>query len=222
MSKIDVQKDIGDLIVNAFPRELWLDIQDVFHAQYAAAQQVTIDSVLKLDAPEQIRLRPQIRHYTLNAAFKRVALNCGVIHNSVETSPKGEHFVVLSSHGVKMSRIGLNHDESNIKGAKHRTLLAELNESLEGYTPDLFSERTIDHGALGTLGILLLNINPTYHESQSRMLDLRVVVPFSNLNGFHFNWSLTELLERYTGEQKVIIPDNVLPQLKRHLKDQEN
>lgn len=222
MSKVNIQKDISDLIVNAFPRELWLNIQDVFHAQYDAAQQVTMSSALKLDTPGQIRLRPQIRHYTLNAAFKEAALNCGVVHNSVETSPKGEHFVILSSAGVKMSRIGLNHDEPNIKGAKHRTLLAELNESLEGYTPDLFSEKTTDHGPAGTLGVLLLNINPPYHESQSRMLDLRVVVPFSNLKGFHFNWSLIELLGLYTGEQKIIIPDNVLPQLKRHLKDQEN
>lgn len=222
MNQVDVQRDISDLIVNAFPRELWLNIQDVFHAQYAAAHQVTIESALKLDVPGQIRLRPQLRHYTLNAAFKEAALNSGVIHNSVETSPKGEYFVILSSDGVKMSRIGLNYDEPNIKAAKHRTLLAELNESLEGYTPDLFSERTMDNGPEGTLGVLLLNINPPYHESQSRMLDLRVVVPFSNLKGFHFNWSLTELLERYTGEQKVIILDNVLPQLKRHLKDQEN
>ncbi|AYW85877.1 hypothetical protein DN756_19960 [Yersinia pseudotuberculosis] len=222
MNQVDVQKDISDLIVNAFPRALWLNIQDVFHAKYEAAQQVTMGSALKLDGPGQLRLRPQIRHYTLNAAFKEAALSCGVIHNSVETSPKGEHFVVLSSAGVKMSRIGLNYDEPNIKGAKYRTLLAELNEGLEGYTPDLFSERTIDHGPTGTLGVLILNINPPYHEPQSRMLDLRVVVPFSNLKGFHFNWSLTQLLERYTGEQKIIIPDNVLPTLKRHLKDQEN
>ncbi|HDL6963792.1 TPA: hypothetical protein PXM28_003139 [Yersinia enterocolitica] len=222
MSKVDVQKDISDLIVNAFPRELWLSIQDVFHAKYAAAHQVTIESALNLGAPEQKRLRPQLRHYTLNAAFRDAALNSEVIHNSVETSPKGEYFVVLSSGGVKMSRIGLNYDEPNIKAAKHRTLLAELNESLEGYTPDLFSEIIMDNGPTGTLGVLLLNINPPYRESQGRMLDLRVVVPFSNLKGFHFNWSLTELLERYTGEQKVIILDNVLPQLKRHLKDQEN
>ncbi len=31
-----------------------------------------------------------------------------------------------------------------------------------------------------------------------------------------------QILERYTGEQKIIVPDNVLPTLKRHLKDQEN
>lgn len=53
------------------------------------------------------------------------------------------------------------------------------------------------------------------------MPDLRVIVPFTNLKGFHYNKSIIELLELYTGENKTIIPDLVLPKLKKRLKDQE-
>ncbi len=53
------------------------------------------------------------------------------------------------------------------------------------------------------------------------MMDLRVVVPFTNLKGFHYNKSVTELLAFYSEEKKIVIPDMVLPKLKKRLKDQE-
>lgn len=140
----------------------------------------------------------------------------------METSPKGESYIVISAAGIKVSRIGLNHDEKCVRSAKHRSLLAELNESLEGYTPDLFSERAEREGNAGTLGVLILNINPPLTYPQHSMLDLRVVVPFTNMKGFHFNRSVMELLELYHDKQSLIIPDKVIPQLKKRLKEQEN
>ena len=69
--------------------------------------------------------------------------------------------------------------------------------------------------------MLVLNINPPHDHSQDNMLDLRIVVPFTNMKGYHFNRSVSELLELYHTEQAVVIPDKVIPQLKKRLKEQE-
>ncbi|CDH27857.1 conserved hypothetical protein [Xenorhabdus bovienii str. Jollieti] len=54
------------------------------------------------------------------------------------------------------------------------------------------------------------------------MMDLRIVVPFTDMKGYHYDKSVTELLMLYTGEKKVVIPDMVVPKLKQRLKDQES
>lgn len=97
--------------------------------------------------------------------------------------------MIISSNRVRVSRIGLNHDEQKIKSAKHRSLIAELNQDYEGYTPDFFELAQNNNGnnASGSLGVLILNINPPLSSDHYRMLDLRVVVPFTNLNGYHYN-----------------------------------
>ncbi|AKH63877.1 MULTISPECIES: hypothetical protein [Photorhabdus] len=222
MSINDTQSDITDLIINAFRRDFWLNVQDALYAKYAAAQEVTVGNILKLGEPEQRRFRPQARHYGLNSALREAASRSGYLCYDADTSPKGEHYIIIDSEGVKISRIGLNHDERHIRGAKHRSLIAQLNEKFEGYTPDLFREEdSKHHNDIDTLGVLLININPPYHESQASMMDLRIVVPFTNMKGFHYNKSVTELLALYTGEKKIVIPDMVLPKLKKRLKDQE-
>jgi hypothetical protein len=162
MSKSDVQEDISAVIVNAFQREFWLNIQEELYTAYVAANALTMGNIAKLGEPEQTRFRPQARHYLLNAAFRRAAENSGIVCSDVDTTPKGESYIVLNSAGVKISRIGLNYDEASIRGAKHRSLLAELNENFEGYTPDLFSERAESEGGVGTLGMFVLNINPPH------------------------------------------------------------
>lgn len=53
------------------------------------------------------------------------------------------------------------------------------------------------------------------------MLDLRVTVPFTNLKGFHYNRSITEILELYSVEREIVVPDIAVPRLKKRLKDQE-
>ncbi|MDC9616309.1 hypothetical protein PSI19_21185 [Xenorhabdus khoisanae] len=222
MSIDNIQDDINDLVMNAFRRDFWLNLQEELPAAYAAAQEVTVGDILKLGEPEQRRLRPQIRHYVLNSALRNAANHSGHICYDADTSPKGESYIIIESEGVKISRIGVNHDETHIRKAKHRSLIAQLNEELEGYTPDLFRETNSKYNDINTLGMLLININPPYHESQSSMLDLRIVVPFTNMRGFHYNKSVTEILMLYTGESKVVIPDMVLPKLKKRLKDQES
>ncbi len=179
----DVQKQIDSVLTNAFRREFWLDLQEETSAIYLAAQDVVTGGSLKLERPEIVRLRPQVRHYSLNGAFRRAARSAGYEWVDAETKPKGENYVIVSSKRVRVSRIGLNHDEQKIKSAKHRSLIAELNQDYEGYTPDFFKHKEASNGVdtSGSLGVLVLNINPPLSSDQDRMLDLRVVVPFTNL-----------------------------------------
>lgn len=221
MNRNEIISDIDELIANAFNRDFWLNVNDNLGQQYLAANDVTKGLVLKLEGPEQIRFRPQARHYALNSALRRAAQTSGLVCRDMQTNPKGENYVVIESKGIQLGRIGLNHDDNGIRGAKHRSLLAQLNQDLEGYTFDLFKQTEHTKSTVETLGILLVNVNPPHHYPQEVMLDLRVVVPFTNLKGFHYNKSITELLELYTGENKTIIPDLVLPKLKKRLKDQE-
>jgi len=219
----DVQKQIDDVLASAFRREFWLDLQDQMHTSYEAAQDVSTGSSLKLERPDIVRARPQIRHYTLNAAFRRAARSSGYEYVDAETVPKGENYVIVSADRVRVSRIGLNHNDINIRSAKHRSLIAELNHDYEGYTPDFFglNDNELPGDRSGSLGVLLLNINPPLSAEQDRMLDLRVTVPFTNLKGFHYNRSIIEILELYSVEREIVVPDIAIPRLKKRLKDQE-
>lgn len=220
----DVQKQIDDVISSAFRREFWLDLQEQMYATYQASQEVVTGNALKLERPDFVRLRPQVRHYSLNAAFRRAALSAGYKWIDAETKPKGENYVIVNSNRVRVSRIGLNHDDVAIKSAKHRSLLAELNQDLEGYTPDFFEVNSNNETRemSGSLGVLVVNINPPLSSEQDRMLDLRVVVPFTNLKAFHYNRSVVEILELYNNvEREVFVPDIAIPVLKKRLKDQE-
>lgn len=223
MSMEDVQKQISDVLTNAFKRDFWLNIQDSLATGYEAVHSVVVGNVMKLERPEQVRFRPQARHYGLNAAFRRAAVSAGYEVFDAETKPKGENYIIVSSNGVKVSRIGINHDESMIRTAKHRSLIAELNADYEGYTPDFFnvSNKSEYSKSFGSLGVLVLNVNPPLSLDQDRMLDIRVVVPFTNMKGFHYNHSITDVLELYNVERNVIVPDMAIPLLKKRLKDQE-
>lgn len=219
----DVKTQIDNVLTTAFRREFWLDLQEEMAAIYLAAQNIVTGSTLKLERPEIVRLRPQVRHYSLNGAFRRAARAAGYEWTDAETKPKGENYVIISSNRVRVSRIGLNHDEQKIKSAKHRALIAELNQDYEGYTPDFFEHALNNNGsnASGSLGVLILNINPPLSSEQYRMLDLRVVVPFTNLNGYHYNKSISEILELYAEEREIIVPDIAIPVLKKRMKEQE-
>ncbi|UCZ75343.1 hypothetical protein LHK94_20535 [Dickeya zeae] len=218
----DVQQSIASLLINAFAREFWLNAQDELQTIYEAAQSVTVGDTLKLDQQEQVRFRAQARHYSLNSALRRAAAKSEVCCTTATTIPKGENYLIISSLGIKLSRLGINHDEKLMRGAKHRKLLAELNGEYEGYTPDMFSPLQQEpHRGGGSLGAFLININPPKHMSQESMLDLRVVVPFTNLKGYHFNWSVTDLLGVYNSANEQITPDLVIPVLKKQLKEQE-
>ena len=116
----DVQKQIDDVLASAFRREFWLDVQDEMHTIYEAAQDVSIGSSLKFEQPEIVRARPQIRHYALNAAFRRAARSSGYEYVDAETIPKGENYVIVSANRVRVSRIGRNLNDVNIRSAKHR------------------------------------------------------------------------------------------------------
>ncbi|MBT0725130.1 hypothetical protein HH682_12030 [Rosenbergiella sp. S61] len=216
----ELRKHIDDVLTTAFKREFWLGLNEELSASYLAANETAIGPGLRLGNSEIIRLRPQIRHYTLNAALKRAAEYSGYVVSDKNTNPKGESYVVVESNLVRISRIGTSHDSFNIKKAKHRTLLAELNHEYEGYTPDFF-DLNEKNESTGSLGVFIVNVNPPLFSDQSRMLDLRIVVPFTNLKGLHYSRSVSEILELYNIERDNVVLDKAIPVLRKRLKEQE-
>lgn len=222
MESTQIFSSISKLLTSSFEREFWLNLQDELAASYANANAIVDSAQARIDRPEKIRLLPQMRHYFLNAAFRRAAIASGLVCTDAMTEPKGENYCIVQSGGIKVSRIGLKHDEHLIKRAHHRTLIAQLNSELEGFTPDLFNEITIPEHPEGTLGVLIVNVNPPYILPQSTMMDLRVTVPFTNLNNYHYNQSVRDILALYNEPESVPeLPDLAIPQLKKRLKQQE-
>lgn len=208
--------------MGAFERTFWLNLQEEIMASYAAAHQVAEGGLARLEHPEKIRFRPQARHYFLNGAFRRAASNSGLQCVDAVTQPKGENYCIIESAGIKISRVGMNHNERFIRSAKHRELIAELNSELEGYTPDFFVDEDSKKSLQDTLGVLIINVNPALIQSQDRMLDLRVTVPFTNLKGFHYNQSVTKVLELYNSAEEIApMQDLAIPKLKERLRKRE-
>lgn len=222
MDSIGIFDSINKLLTTSFAREFWLYLMEELEASYASAHAVVEGTAGSLKHPEKIRFRPQARHYFLNAAFRRAAEASGLICIDAVTQPQGEHYCLVESGGIKVSRIGLNHNEHLIKRARHRALLAELNGELEGVTPDMFYDIAGVETAKETLGVLIVNVNPPHTKPQGSMLDLRVTVPFTNLRNYHYNQSIRDVLALYnTADNQNEIPDLAVPQLKKRLKQQE-
>lgn len=223
MNTSDLKEQIDKLLTGAFRREFWLSVQEEMSSSYAGAQQFIDSPLARLEEPDANRLRPQVRHYMLNAAFRRAARASGHECVDAETNPKGENYVIAQSQGIKISRIGLNYNQHVIRGAKHRDLIAELNSNLEGYTPDLFyPESQGGDKESDSLGVLIVSVNPPSSMAQDRVLDIRVTVPFSNLKGYHYNQSIFDILSLYNNvSNDIVIPDIAIPQLKKRLKERE-
>jgi hypothetical protein len=167
---------------------------------------------------------PQTRHYKLSSTMREVAELADLEILDLKADNSGENYVVLRSGPIQMGRIGVNQGSAIPREAKHRALIAALNARLEGYTHDLFSP-TLHMLPSSTLGILLLNVNPKANLDQDRMIDLQVGVPYSDLSGWHYRKSCSDLISRYSDlpvPQDAVQPiDKAVVRLKEVLNDIE-
>lgn len=222
MESAQIFSSINKLLTTHFNREFWLSLEDELTTSYANANASIEGPLAKLEQPQKRRLLPQTRHYYLNSAFYRAAKSCGLSCDDAFTEPRGENYYIVQSGQIKVSRIGLRYDENLIRKANHRLLIAELNSEYEGFTPDFFQEQTQQSFPDGTLGVLIVNVNPPFSRSQGEMLDLRVTVPFTNLKNYHYNQSIRDVLALYNEtEFAPEVPDLAIPLLKKRLKQQE-
>lgn len=195
MNKDEIQDEVERLIVAQFPRDFWVRAQDDLYAAYGMAYQSSAVT-LGLHRNELVRALPQNRHYKLNSAMREMGEIAGFEVLDLKADNSGENYVVLRSGPLQMGRIGVNQGRALPREAKHRALIAALNARLEGYNHDLFSP-TLHMLPSSTLGILLLNINPKWTLDQDRMIDLQIGVPYSDLSGWHYRKSCSDIISRY-------------------------
>lgn len=196
MNQEQIRIEVDRLLMSHFSRDFWLTIADEMHSAYGLAYDVNVRQ-LKLHAPELVRHLPQTRHYKLNSAIRDTVPALGYEVLDLKAANKGENYVVVRSGTLQLGRIGVNQGGTLPRTAKHRALIAALNARLEGVTHDLFSPNIISFPA-NTLGMLMLNINPRKSLAQDTMLDLQVGVPFTDLSGWHYRKSFSELISNYS------------------------
>lgn len=198
MNKLDVREEVERLLKSHFPREFWLRAMDELPAAYGMVHQALSSPFqpLQMHRHELVRALPQVRHYKLSSSVRTIAETLELEVLDLKADNSGENYVVVRSGPLQLGRIGVNQGSSLPRGAKHRALIAALNARLEGVTHDLFAP-TLHMLPSSTLGLLLVNINPKPNLSQDRMVDLQVGVPFTDLTGWHYLQSCSDVLAMY-------------------------
>lgn len=219
----DISEEVERLLVAHFPRDFWVKALDEMPAAYGSAY-TAVKSQLELHAHEAVRALPQVRHYKLSSSMRKIGASCGLEVLDLQADHSGENYVILRSGSLQLGRIGVNQGSSLPRGAKHRALIAALNARLEGVTHDMFSH-AIRMLPSNTLGLLIVNVNPKQSLSQDRMIDLQVGVPFSDLSGWHYLQSCSDIITKYAdfsaAEKDSVQVDKAVVRLKKTIVDIE-
>jgi hypothetical protein len=207
--------DLVEYIANRTPKDFLQRAVESLEAAYFQA----FREASTYEEPEQRRIQGQIRHYRQNQALRQSAENTGMSWVAAETDPKGERYPLVSSSGVIYGRIGVNFTDRIPRFANHRKSIAALNSRLEPINLDLFnasSKRPSDG-----LGVLLVTVNPHCRDSQEKPAGIKVGVPYSNCKGWHLFETVESIMAAYEPAVTMEVPDLVLVQLKKKLKNAE-
>lgn len=195
-------------------RQLLLAMDDAIRLAYAKAQSRAIEDYKNISP---VRPRAQSRRYMVDDALAGV-LSAG--YPSVEqTTPKGEHFIVVCSGQITLSHIEL-HENKWARPAKHRTLLAKKNAILEPVNLDFFDSPPPSlEDALHLVAVVLHPRSSS--KNQSEPSDILITVPYTNWNGYHLEIPIRELLREYEIERDSSLIDEAWPTLKDDLQKAE-
>lgn len=198
------------------PRQFFVSAVENLEAAYHRA----FSEAETYEGPERRRIRPQIRHYRLNAAVRTAADATGLATSAPDTNPKGERYTVVTTEGLLISRISVNFDNKIPRPSKHRRAIAALNAHLEPSTGDLFMQSAQEPS--DGLGLLLVTINPAPRNDQSTPADVFVGVPYTTLADWHLFAPVSQLLAMYEPEVKPQeIEDIAWAKLKTQLRQAE-
>ncbi|WP_156038973.1 hypothetical protein [Chromobacterium haemolyticum] len=208
--------DLLDYIVHNTPEQFFKESVERLESAYFQAH---VDSERGCDTPERGRVRGQLRHYYQNRALREAAQAVGLQSVAAHTDPKGERYSLISSAEIRYGRISVGFKNKIPRPAKHRKLIAALNGYLEPMNMDLFSSST--QKPADGLGALVVTINPEREEAQTVPKDIYIGVPYTNLKGWHFFDSVSQVLAGFHGAVEMDVPDMAWVTLKKNLRDNE-
>lgn len=171
------------------------------------------------DDPERFRVHPQLQHYRSSAALRKAADHAGMIVAAPHTEPKGERFSLVASGEIRFGQICVPFNNSTPRQAKHRKMIAAVNDRLEPANLDLFTGNAepLPDG----LGCLIVAVKPHRREPQSVPFGVMVGVPYSNLTDWHLFVPVSEIMAAYHPEEKIEVPDLAFATLKRRMGETE-
>lgn len=165
-------------------------IRDDIYAAYARSDDVAKEELQKL-GPE--RYRAYTRRELCNDALAR--------HGEVrQTDPKGEQYGFLQSNALNMLVFCVDRG-LNVRQAKHRDLLSEMNKVFSPVCPDLFDpESELVHSSLHTC---LMVVTPKSQGANVKRPEAIVLtVPYTNYEGFHLIVNVEDWLNSYAEKEE--------------------
>jgi len=189
-------------------------VEEIEAAHFAAHQTATT-----FEDPERFRVQPQLQHYGSSAALRKAGLAAGMEVAAPHTKPKGERFSLVACGEIRFGQICVPFNNCIPRSAKHRKVLASVNEALEPAHADLFSGPTkaIPEG----LGCLIVAVRQHKGESQSVPFSVMVGVPYTNLKDWHLFVPVSEVMAAYHPAEQIEVPDLAFATLKRRMRGSE-
>lgn len=216
MSAKENRQQILKLITRDVPKDFLQQVMEELPSAYGRAYGSVKALTPALEPAEVRRLLPQERHYVQNAAFRKAATSAGLPSMVKATSPRGEHYPIVTAGEVLMGRIGVAVASRLPRIAKHRQLLACLNSRFEPVNGDLFDPPVL--AAQEGMGAIVVTVNPPPRAaSQELPLGIFMGVPFTNFKGWHYYAPFEEVIAAYHEEVIQEQPDLAWAKLKKRL-----
>ena len=210
-----LKDDLIQYIASRTPAVFFQRVVEEIEAGHSAAHQHAVT----FDDPERNRVHPQLQHYRSNEALRKAASTAGMIVAAPHTEPKGERFSLAASGEIRFGQICVPFNNRTPRQAKHRQMIAAVNERLEPANLDLFTKNAepLPDG----LGCLIVAVKPHRREPQSVPFAVMHGIPYTSLKEWHLFVPVSEIMAAYHPEERVEVPDLAWATLKRRLRASE-
>ena len=216
---MDTQKSPISQIMNSFDVSFFKAIEESVNNSFAQAQ---LASQRMFKEPEQVSGRAQLRHCLCESGMREVAENFGLVSHALHTEPRGGRYSVIQNRNIFILRTNIQTHCGTPRATKFRQEWSQFNAWLEPQQMDLFQE--VKEPPADRLCAMLVVSAQNQSGDQELPAYVGIGVPHSDLSGWIFRMSISEILALYHDqdtehspqhEPQVIIKDKAFPVLKK-------
>lgn len=208
------QKELRIAVARLIAREATMDFLTRLEENMASSFKQAQDHVKPLHPVQHAGTRGKLQQEHISNSIFQAATASGFDTDFLQTNPKGYNFVQVQLESFTIG--GARLTSKNWKRANYAMAFGSLNKSLAPRTLDLFG-----YGTDAPLGDrLFLAVMVAEIPYQNNQPAIYIDVPHSDLNGYHFRYTLEEI--KQAAEDK-ITPPPMLPSIyiKKRLDDAE-
>lgn len=192
ITKQEIQGFIRAQVNKEFFEELGILLPQTFQKALKETQELLIHT------PHE-NLRGHLRHSLVQESLAGMKRWNPIVK---ATDPKGHNYVLLELGSLRLTAVVLPW-QKEIRGAKHRSELKTLNESLADIQMDWIDglKHTVAEQLIHAL--VIVHAPPPRSEDQSEPRAIMMAVPYFNGRGFHMNCTFEDLLQSYSDNEAV-------------------